>query len=131
MAYQRVEVISGVGRRRSYSDEEKQRLVAEAFQPGVTVVDYARQQGLCPSLLHRWRRQARQRSAAETASVPVPTFVPITLTAGSEAVTPASSPPDGRSGLIEIDLGGGRCLRVDRDVDADALRRVLQVLDGR
>jgi transposase len=71
MAYQRVEVISSIGRRR-YSDEEKQRLVTEAFQPGVTVVDYARQQGLCPSLLHRWRRQARQRSAAETASVPVP-----------------------------------------------------------
>jgi transposase len=131
MAYQRVEVISGVGRRRHYSDEEKQRLVTGAFQPGVTVVDYARQQGVCPSLLHRWRRQARRRSAAEPSLASVSTFVPVTLAAGDEAVTPTCSPPGGRSGLMEIDLGGGRCLRVDREVDAEALRRVLQVLDGR
>ncbi len=131
MAYQRVEVISGVGRRRHYSEEEKQRLVAGAFQPGVTVVDYARQQGVCPSLLHRWRRQARWRSAAEPSSASVPTFVPVALAAGDEAVTPACSLPGGRSGLMEIDLGGGRCLRVDREVDAEALRRVLQVLDRR
>ncbi|WP_082365038.1 hypothetical protein [Bosea vaviloviae] len=35
------------------------------------------------------------------------------------------------SGMIEIALGSGRRLRVDRDVDADALRRVLDVLDRR
>ncbi len=131
MADQRVKVISGVGRRRSYSEEEKHRLVAGAFQPGVTVVDYARQQGLCPSLLHRWRRQARRRSAAEPSSAPVATFVPVTVVTGDEATAPVCSLPGGRSGLIEIDLGGGRCLRVDREVDADALRRVLQVLDAR
>jgi transposase len=33
--------------------------------------------------------------------------------------------------MIEIALGSGRRLRVDRDVDADALRRVLDVLDRR
>ena len=36
-----------------------------------------------------------------------------------------------RAGVIEIDLGGGRRLKVDRDVDAEALRRVLSVLEGR
>jgi transposase len=35
-----------------------------------------------------------------------------------------------RSGLIEIVLGRGRRVRVDRDVDAEALRRVLQVLES-
>lgn len=34
-------------------------------------------------------------------------------------------------GLIEIDLGAGRRLKVDADVDADALARVLDVLDRR
>jgi transposase len=118
MAYQRVEVISGVGRRRRYSDEEKQRLVAEAFQPGVVVVDYARQQGLCPSLLHRWRRQAHRPPATEMPSRA--TFVPVTLVAEATASEPVKAGP-----------GGGRCVRVDRDVDADALRRVLQVLAAR
>jgi transposase len=116
MAYQRVEVISGVGRRRRYSDEEKQRLVAEAFQPGVVVVDYARQQGLCPSLLHRWRRQAHRPPATEMPSRA--TFVPVTLVAEETASEPVKAGPGGRSGVIEIDLGGGRCVRVDRDVDS-------------
>ena len=34
-------------------------------------------------------------------------------------------------GLIEIELEGGRRVRVDRDVDAAALRRVLDVLARR
>jgi transposase len=37
----------------------------------------------------------------------------------------------GRSGLIEISLGGGRRVRVDANVDAEALARVLDVLERR
>jgi transposase len=33
-----------------------------------------------------------------------------------------------KPGLIEIDLGGGKRIRVDANVDADALGRVLDVL---
>jgi hypothetical protein len=48
---------------------------------------------------------------------------------------PATLPPaslgQDRPGVIEIDLGGGRCVRVMGAVDVDALRRVLDVLDGR
>ena len=33
-----------------------------------------------------------------------------------------------KAGLIEIELAGGRRVRVDRDVDAAALERVLDVL---
>ena len=36
-----------------------------------------------------------------------------------------------KAGLIEIELGGGRRIRVDRDVDAAALERVLDVLARR
>ena len=36
-----------------------------------------------------------------------------------------------RAGLIEIDLGSGRRVRVDRDVDEAALERVLAVLARR
>jgi hypothetical protein len=32
-----------------------------------------------------------------------------------------------KTGLIEMDLGGGKRIRVDADVDADALGRVLDV----
>ena len=36
-----------------------------------------------------------------------------------------------KKGLIEIELGAGRLIRVDRDVDAAALERVLKVLSRR
>ena len=36
-----------------------------------------------------------------------------------------------RTGIIEIDLSDGRCLRVDAEVDADALGRVLNVMRRR
>jgi transposase len=36
-----------------------------------------------------------------------------------------------RMGLIEIDLGDRRRIRVDAQVDADALARVLDVLERR
>jgi transposase len=36
-----------------------------------------------------------------------------------------------KAGLIEIELAGGRRVRVDRDVDAAALERVLDVLARR
>lgn len=132
MAYQRVEVITGIERRRHYSDEEKQRLVEEAFRPGVSVTAFARRQGLCPSLLYRWRRRMPCSPAMPPMSDAVPGFVPVALV--SEPPAPVATPTvqaGPRSGMIEIDLGHGRCVRVDHAVDAEALRRVLRVLEGR
>jgi hypothetical protein len=42
---------------------------------------------------------------------------------------PSMSVPSG--GVIEVVLPGGAMVRVDAQVDASALRRVLDVLDGR
>jgi transposase len=53
---------------------------------------------------------------------------------GSKAARPPRSAASGlrrRSGVIEIALGSGNRVRVDNDVDADALRRVLSVLGER
>jgi len=43
----------------------------------------------------------------------------------------ALAPTSKSAGLIVIELGNGRRIRVDRDFDAEALRRVLDVLDRR
>ena len=50
---------------------------------------------------------------------------------GGETARPATSGRRTKSGIIEIDLGSGNRVRVDNDVDADALRRVLSVLGER
>jgi transposase len=42
VGYRRVEVLTGPGRRRKWSDEAKERIVAEALSPGAVVADIAR-----------------------------------------------------------------------------------------
>lgn len=69
-------------------------------------------------------RPVMERPLTELPALPAPAPTPAPPAEG-----PAS--PRRRPGLIEIDLGGGRCVRVDGDVDAAALRRVLDVLAGR
>ncbi|WP_183318848.1 transposase [Chelatococcus caeni] len=59
VASERPEIVTRGERRRSFSAEEKVRLVAETVQPGETVTAVSRRHGICTSLLHRWRRTAR------------------------------------------------------------------------
>jgi transposase len=54
--FSKVEVITGVARRRRFSTELKLALVAESMQPGMSVSYVARRHGLSPSLVFRWRR---------------------------------------------------------------------------
>ena len=60
---ERVEIITGIQRRRRYTADEKVRLVEQTMQPGMTVFAVARLHGLIsfgaqpPSLLFQWRRR--------------------------------------------------------------------------
>ena len=58
--FSKVEVITGVARRRRFSAELKLALVAESMQPGMSVSYVARHHGLSPSLVFRWRRLMRE-----------------------------------------------------------------------
>ena len=120
----KIEVL-GTERRRRWSLQNKLQIVEETMQPGVTVTEVARRHGLAPSVVFTWRRLAREGRLGDTG----PAFVAVEITP-----VPAQAPPMGsssrRSGLIEIILGRGRRIRVDREVDAEALRRVLQVMES-
>ena len=131
MTMPRVEVITSVERRRRWSREEKERLVAASFGPAVTASEVARAAGVHVSQLFRWRKELCDRvDAGASQLVPVEIVPAAAIPRAIEA--PASSVSAGRrrrkSGIIEIELGGGRRVRVDRDVDAEALRRVLDAL---
>jgi transposase len=126
--------VLGAERRRRWSYDEKVRLVEETLRAGETVCGVARRHGLAQSLLFTWRRQARQGRLGGEA---VPALVPVEI--GSAPVPkspcarqPPSSLPAQRAGagIIEIELGGCR-VRVDRDVDTEALQRVLELLRRR
>ena len=115
--FRRIEVITGVGRRRRWTDEEKAWIVAESLDPATTVSAVARRYGLHPSQLFVWRQRLAAPAARDT-----PEFVPVLVAEDSTA--PAEVP-----GRIEIALGPA-VVRVGADVDAAALRRVLEVVRG-
>ncbi|MBR0838810.1 transposase [Bradyrhizobium liaoningense] len=127
--------VLGAERRRRWSYDEKVRLVEETLQPGETVCGVARRHGVAHSLLFTWRRQARQgRLGGDAPSALVPVEItPAAAPISSSASQPASSPPAqrARAGIIEIELGSGCRVRVDRDVDVEALQQVLELLRRR
>jgi transposase len=56
----RLEVFTGAGRRRTWSDEDKARVVAEIEASGDSVSGVARRHGLSPQQLFGWRRRVRE-----------------------------------------------------------------------
>ena len=113
--FRRIEVITGIGRRRRWTDEEKAWIVAESLDPTTTVSAVARRYGLHASQLFVWRQQLTAPAARDA-----PEFLPVVVT--ERAVTPTEV-----AGRIEIALGPA-VVRVGADVDAAALRRVLAVV---
>ena len=120
----KIEVL-GTERRRRWSLRDKLKIVEETLQPGVSVTEVARRHGLVPSVVFTWRRLAREGRLGDAG----PAFMPVEIAPVPVQTTPVGSSPR-RTGLIEIVLRHGRRIRVDREVDAEALRRVLQVMES-
>jgi transposase len=86
--------------------------------------------------LFTWRRQVREGVLTATPEMPV--FMPVHMIDMAPTATTGPSTPAPRStsatrstapsGLIEIELGSGRRVRVGSDVNLAALRRVLAAL---
>ena len=53
----RLELITGTGRRRRWSSDDKVRIVVESLEPGATVSEVARRHELSPQQLFAWRRE--------------------------------------------------------------------------
>ena len=130
-----VEIITGREGRRRWSTADKLRIVAETQEPGVLIRAVAARHDVCASLLFTWRRQARE--GVLTAASEMAMFVPVQMTGPSPAASVPSNPAPhsvsplrsaSASGLIEIELGNGRQVRVGSDVNLGALRRVLAAL---
>lgn len=51
-----IEIITDGGRRRRWSAAEKLRIVEETLEEGASISVVARQNGVAPNLLYRWRR---------------------------------------------------------------------------
>jgi transposase len=120
----RLEIFTGAGRRRSWSAEDKARIVAESRAAGASVCAVARRHGLTPQQLFTWRREARQRGTNNIGGAPA--FVPVVL----EPASPPERPRRTRSTTaatpaVEIEVAG-LLVRVPPGMDAATIAAVLQ-----
>jgi transposase len=120
----RVEIVAGKERRRRWSDEERQRLVAEAFAPGAVVAHVARRHGVAESCFYAWRRRYANEADGRPRLMPVmvadtPATVPSRHAAAmSSCTTAVVTLPDG----TRIEIAGGYPRAMVRALIA-ALRR--------
>jgi transposase len=130
-----LEIISGVERRRRWSDADKLRIVAEADEAGAKVAEVARRHEISRSILWAWRKQAR--AGRLTMSDP-PGFLPVVVDAVSAMDTAASEPsaaslqadapppPDHRA--ITITLANGTRLEISAALSLPALSCIIGAL---
>jgi transposase len=127
---QRVEVITGIERRRDWPTEKKLEIVAESLVEGVVVSDVARRHGVSPQQLFGWRAKLRSAiSASAPSPVDAPTFTPVLVDGTSSRRLAASEPPRQRNDVPEIEITLGSAIVFVRGaVDARTLAAVLKVL---
>jgi transposase len=128
----RLEVFTGAGRRRSFSDEDKARIVAEIVTSGDSVSGVARRHGLSPQQLFGWRRQLRESQIGVPDADGLP-FVPavVDVASSASAVRRQRKAPQCKAepgaGTIEVEIDGVT-VRVGRGADVKTVRAVLRAL---
>jgi transposase len=127
----RIEVFTGVGHRRTWSDEAKAQIVAESYAGVETVCAVARRYGLAPTQLFGWRRELRKLAPTELAFAPA-VVEPAALPA-SEPRRPAEPKSTrrknrrGGDGGIELEIDGV-AVRVERGADAKTVAAIIRAL---
>jgi transposase len=114
----------GGRRRRSWTKDEKRRIVAESLEDGASAAVVARRHDLNANLLFTWRRQLGMEPVEPKELTPI---LPVTI-APEIAAEHSSS---GTAGQMEIVLAEGERIIVWADVETAALMRVLKALSRR
>ena len=116
----RVEIRTGVGRKRRWPDEEKGRIVTEAVAPGAVVSEVARRHDMSPQHLFGWIKAAKEGKFALPADG-VPSFVPVVV----EPVRASKTSCRERAAVIEIVIGVIK-VRVRNGADVRTVEAVLR-----
>jgi|TARA_R100000501_G_C2590152_1_gene90431 transposase len=139
----RIEVIARVSGRRFWTVEQKLAMLRDAFGPGGSVRDAIERHEVTSGLLYTWRRNAMagllidrpSKVLAQPVVEPSASFAEVSIDdpIATAPLLPSSSPSLSQfptpSGQIAIELPSGIKLSVDASVDAEALGRVLSVLE--
>ena len=108
---------------RRWPMEQKRKIVAETYLSGQSVSIVARRHDVNANQVFRWRRQFKAAECKELAPVE---FIPVDVV--NRQAEPSVPVTNQASGIMTIVLQDGISIRVDRDVDDRALRRVLKLI---
>ena len=112
-------------RRRSWTGDEKRRIVEESLIAGASIAEVARRHDLNANQLFTWRRQLGVQPTAPHELAPI---LPVTI-------EPEPSTPENGGSVttsqMEIVLAEGDRIIVWSDVEVAALSRVLKALSRR
>ena len=109
--------------RRFWSEDEKRRIVAQTYAPGVSVSQVGRRYDINANLIFKWRRDPRYRPTEDGEGAL--SFLPVEVVA-----EPASAPHAASDGRIEIALPSGHRVSASGSFDVEALCRVVRALAG-
>jgi transposase len=117
------------GRRRRFSNEAKLAIVAETYSAPRQVAATARRHGITRFQLNDWRKAAREGRLGNGRGVEG--FIPTLLIPepGIPVAAAATKPSIAQGGLMEVVSANGRRVIVDRDVDIEALLRIVRGLE--
>ena len=133
----RLEVFTGVGKRRDWPPEVKASIVAESYSGTESVSAVARRHGMSVSQLFTWRRLLRKEMEERGIALPVrpreaPMFVPAVVEE-QEPAPPivaserASRRRNARAGTIEVEVAGA-LVRIGSSADTDTITAVITAL---
>jgi len=120
-----MQVVAGPTGRRRWTYEKKAAIVAESFEPGVSVAEVASRHGLRPQHLSLWRSQAREGKIILPGDADLPSFAPIVVDDGAPSGEGTSE--DAEPVMIEIEAGGV-ILRVPSRVDPQRVAAIVAAL---
>lgn len=110
-------LLTGADRRRSWSDEERRAILAEAFAPGAIVAAVARRHEVSTGLVYTWRRNARRDSGG-----------PFLRALVTEDQPSAETPKRHSEPVIVVDLPAGARVSISASASADLITATLRGL---
>jgi transposase len=119
----RVEVITGLERRRRWSEEQKRAIVAETLEPGAVVAEVARRADIRTDQIYRWRKKMRTHGDPGEGFARVLVAPPEEIDAPFEERAGCCAAP-----AIEIEFAGRTGLRIPGSIPGALAAAVVKAL---
>jgi transposase len=118
-----ITVFGGPERRRRWHEDERAKILAQAFSPGACVARVARQYDVSTALIYTWRRKACQASGVSGSLAGAEVGFVEAVVLDDAGGNPLSSAP-----AVVVDLPGGRRVNIFASALPDMAAAVLKAL---